>query len=80
MKDLGGPTDASGSGPDNAPCDQWRRDPRLHRRWDPRLDQITTLTGWSIDEIRGKMPRPVSEPPDDRPWWQRLWKNWGNRV
>jgi hypothetical protein len=35
---------------------------------------LAALTGWSIDEIRGKMRAEYGDlPGDPRKWWQRLW-------
>jgi hypothetical protein len=55
-------------------CDaarQYRRE--VQRREEQQARTLATLTGWPVDEIRGKMPRPTGGRIDDRPWWQRLW-------
>ena len=46
----------------------------LRRRADREAESLGALTGWSIDEIRGKMRAEYGDlPGDPRKWWQRLW-------
>jgi len=46
----------------------------LRRRADREAESLAALTGWSIDEIRGKMRAEYGDlPGDPRKWWQRLW-------
>lgn len=35
---------------------------------------LASLTGWSVDDVRRKMPTvSAPKPADERPWWERLW-------
>ncbi|MEZ4655828.1 MAG: hypothetical protein R3E12_20135 [Candidatus Eisenbacteria bacterium] len=49
---------------------------QLKVRKQQEAQALAELTGWNLDEIRGKMNidqyQPVTDP---EPWWRRLWKN-----
>ena len=44
----------------------------LRERRAREAEQLASLTGWNIAEIRKKMGEDVAGP--EAPWWQRLWK------
>ncbi|MBB5520006.1 DUF2330 domain-containing protein [Amphiplicatus metriothermophilus] len=49
----------------------------LPDRFEKEAQTLANLTGWDIDEIRGKMKdadQPF-EPAPKQPWWKRLWGN-----
>lgn len=46
----------------------------LPARFDREARTLAALTGWSVDEVRRKMPKVSAPgPADERPWWERLW-------
>jgi hypothetical protein len=49
----------------------------LPEKLDREAQTLATLTGWSIDTIRGKMslPAKVGAKEDLDPWWKAIWKN-----
>jgi hypothetical protein len=47
----------------------------LERRREREAETLARLTGWSIEEIRGKIPGPVAPGPAGRRWWERLFGN-----
>jgi hypothetical protein len=56
-------------------CDaaaEYRRD--LHRRREQEARTLSTLTGWSLNQIRGQMNLPASAgAATEEPWWKQLW-------
>jgi len=44
----------------------------LRQRRAREAEQLASLTGWNIADIRKKMGEDPAAP--DRPWWERLWK------
>ena len=59
-------TGADGCGAASA----YRQD--LRQRRAREAEQLASLTGWNIADIRKKMGEDPAAP--DRPWWERLWK------
>ena len=59
---------------DCAATAEYRR--ALRERQSREAETLASLTGWSIDRIRRKIPTLVepSEPAEDPAWWDRLWK------
>ncbi len=48
----------------------------LRIRAEQEAKTLASLTGWSINDIRGKMgPVDAGLKPDDRPWWMKMWGN-----
>jgi hypothetical protein len=45
----------------------------LPARFDREARTLASLTGWSVDDVRRKMPKAAPGPADERPWWERLW-------
>lgn len=35
---------------------------------------LATLTGWTIEDIRGRMGPLPAAPPEEAAWWRRIWK------
>jgi hypothetical protein len=59
-----------------ATCDaakQYRAE--LPKRFEQEAQNLARLTGWDIDDIRGKMKEggQTFEPPKKEPWWRRIW-------
>ncbi len=52
--------------------DYWRS---LRDRQEREATTLASLTGWDIDDIRGRLdlrgPSPAGD--DDRPWWKKIW-------
>jgi hypothetical protein len=47
---------------------------QLHERWDREAQNLASLTGWGIDDIRHQMNlRAASAPASEQPWWKSLW-------
>jgi len=59
-------TGADGCGAASA----YRQD--LRQRRAREAEQLASLTGWNIADIRKKMGEEPAAP--DRAWWERLWK------
>ena len=49
----------------------------LPKRFESEAQTLANLTGWDIDDIRGKMSDAGQsfDPPAKVPWWQKLWGN-----
>lgn len=47
----------------------------LPKRFEQEAQNLARLTGWDIDDIRGKMKGAgqTFEPPKKEPWWRRIW-------
>lgn len=59
-----------------ANCDaarQYRAE--LPKRYEQEAQNLARLTGWDIDDIRGRMKEGGQsfEPPKKEPWWRRIW-------
>jgi hypothetical protein len=58
-----------------ASCDVTAYFDEVRKRQEREAQQLASLTGWDIDDIRAKIdfpePRPVDE--ERAPWWARLW-------
>ena len=58
-----------------ASCDVTAYYDEVRKRQEREAQQLASLTGWDIDDIRAKIdfpePRPVDE--ERAPWWTRLW-------
>ena len=58
-----------------ASCDISQYEAGVRERQEREAQQLANLTGWDVDDIRGKIsfaggvtPDPVKEP-----WWKRIW-------
>jgi len=49
--------------------DEYRRD--LQRRQEREVENLATLTGWSADQIRSRLPLAPSGAP--KKWWEKIW-------
>ena len=57
-----------------ASCDISSYEAQLRERQEREAQQLANLTGWDINDIRGKIPMIADTQPDQpAPWWQRLW-------
>jgi len=56
-----------------ATCDISAYEEQVRERQDREAQQLASLTGWDIDDIRGKISFAGGEPPVEEPWWKRLW-------
>jgi hypothetical protein len=63
------------TGGDSCPAaEQYRAE--LPRRRAAEAETLSSLTGWSLGDIRRKMSLPASLPrPDLGKWWERIWKD-----
>jgi hypothetical protein len=59
----------------NSGCDLSAYHEETRKRLDHEAQQLASLTGWDIDEIRARIDFPQQRRPDDEPapWWSRLW-------
>ena len=51
---------------------------QLRQRHEQEAENLATLTGWTVDEIRRRMSLGASTPDgkkDDKKWYEGLWKN-----
>jgi hypothetical protein len=57
-------------------CDATQYKTSVRDRQEREAQMLANLTGWDIDDIRGKIPYfDGFEPkPDEVPWWKRLWQ------
>ena len=57
-----------------ASCDISGYEAQLRERQEREAQQLANLTGWDIDDIRGKIPL-IADTKTDQPsnWWSRLW-------
>ncbi|MFP3938715.1 MAG: hypothetical protein ACLF0P_00265 [Thermoanaerobaculia bacterium] len=51
-------------------ADEYRRE--LAERRERQARTLAELTGWNLEEIRDRMDL-GAPPPEDEPWWRRLW-------
>jgi hypothetical protein len=57
-----------------ASCDISAYEAQLRERQEREAQQLANLTGWDINDIRGKIPMIAdTQPEQPAPWWQRLW-------
>ena len=56
-------------------CDISNYRAALRERQEREARQLANLTGWDIDDVRGKIPFANNTAPetDREPWWKRLW-------
>jgi hypothetical protein len=56
-------------------CDLTAYHEETRQRKEREAQQLATLTGWDIDDIRAQIDFPETSGPDNRPkpWWARLW-------
>ena len=56
-------------------CDLTAYHERTRERLEREAQQLASLTGWDIDDIRARIDFPGTARPDDEPvpWWKRLW-------
>jgi hypothetical protein len=56
-------------------CDTSSYEQQVRQRQEREAQQLASLTGWDIDDIRAKINFIGDEidPPKDKPWWTRLW-------
>ncbi|HEX8442569.1 MAG TPA: DUF2330 domain-containing protein [Allosphingosinicella sp.] len=58
-----------------ARCEAGRRYKQdLVRRWDKEAQTLANLTGWGINDIRGRM-KLSGKAPEPEAWWDKLWGN-----
>ena len=57
-------------------CDATQYKASVRDRQEREAQILANLTGWDIDEIRGKIPyfEGFAPAPDEVPWWKRLWQ------
>ena len=57
-----------------ASCDLTQYKAQLKERQEREAQQLANLTGWDINDIRGKIPLIAANvPPQDEPWWKKIW-------
>jgi hypothetical protein len=58
-----------------ASCDLTAYHEQTRERLEREAQQLASLTGWDIDDIRARIDFPRTARPDDKPepWWKRLW-------
>ena len=57
-----------------ATCDMSNYEAQLRERHEREAQQLANLTGWDIDDIRGKIPLIAdTKPGQPKPWWKGLW-------
>ena len=57
-----------------ATCDMTNYEAQLRERHEREAQQLANLTGWDIDDIRGKIPLIAdTKPGQPAPWWKSLW-------
>ena len=55
-------------------CDLTQYQAELKERQEREAQQLANLTGWDINDIRGKIPLIAANvPPQDEPWWKKIW-------
>ncbi len=59
-----------------ASCDISDYQAAVRDRQEREAQQLANLTGWDIDDIRGKIDFASGDTPEPRkdPWWKRLWQ------
>jgi len=58
-----------------ASCDISEYEASVRERQEREAQQLANLTGWDVDEIRGKIPFAGGVQPESGrdPWWKRIW-------
>ena len=56
-----------------ATCDTSDYEQQVQERQEREAQQLANLTGWDIDEIRGRIPALADLRPEEEPWWVRIW-------
>ncbi len=56
-----------------ASCDVSAYYEEVRKRQEREAQQLATLTGWDIDDIRARMELPRESQDKPKPWWARLW-------
>ena len=58
-----------------ASCDISQYEASVRERQEREAQQLANLTGWDVDEIRGKIPFAGGIQPESGrdPWWKRIW-------
>jgi len=58
-----------------ASCDISQYEASVRERQEREAQQLANLTGWDVDEIRGKIPFAGGVQPESGgdPWWKRIW-------
>jgi len=57
-----------------ATCDISGYEAQLRERQEREAQELANLTGWNINDIRGKIPLIAGTNPEKpKPWWARLW-------
>jgi hypothetical protein len=58
-----------------ANCDISQYEASVRERQEREAQQLANLTGWDVDEIRGKIPFAGGVQPESGrdPWWKRIW-------
>ena len=58
-----------------ASCDISQYEASVRDRQEREAQQLANLTGWDVDEIRGKIPFAGGIQPESGrdPWWKRIW-------
>jgi len=57
-----------------ATCDISSYEEQLRARQEREAQELANLTGWNINDIRGKIPLLAgTQPGQPKPWWARLW-------
>lgn len=57
-----------------AACDISDYEREVQERQEREAQQLANLTGWDIDEIRGRIPTLADlRPEEEEPWWVRIW-------
>ena len=59
-----------------ARCDISDYQAAVRDRQEREAQQLANLTGWDIDDIRGKIDFASGDvpAPEKDPWWKRLWR------
>jgi len=58
-----------------ATCNLGHYNAEVQKRQEREAQQLANLTGWDIEDIRGKIPFASDDTPEPEkePWWKRLW-------
>jgi hypothetical protein len=59
----------------DANCDATAYFEEVRKRQEREAQQLASLTGWDIDDIRARidLPEPQQVDEEPAPWWKRLW-------
>jgi hypothetical protein len=56
-----------------ATCDISEYQAELRKRQEREAQQLASLTGWDIEDIRKKIPFPEGTESENKPWWKKIW-------